>query len=629
MKYRLSPSVRQFFLSALTALAVGAFLHADDDEKTPVPSKKEQAGAHALILEIFKEDLANAREPSAKSKLAANFLQQGKESKDEPANRYMLYRMARDLAAQAGDAPLALTAVEELTRSFTVPVLEMRTETLALVAEHIDSQEAGKALVDLIMPQITEAVDADDYEAALKLGRVALGAAEKSKSLPLLSSVQKRNLEVQAVQQGFDHLRPFVDRLKKNPADAEANLELGKYFALLKGKWERALPLLAKGTDEALKVQAAKDLARPSESRDQLAVADGWWNLASHEKEPARLHLQIRARFWYEKAVLGLAGLNRTKALRRAEQVTARLEGTVVAGAAGPIGELREFKGHTDEIKGVAISNDGLYAASGGLDQTVRIWNLAVGKEEQVLRGHTKQVWGVAFHPSSRQVVSASWDTTARLWDIKTGQELKRYTHPVDVNGVAISRDGGKLITGCDNYHAYLWNLSTAEELRRYNGFTGYCYAVAFSPDGRLVACGSVDKSLRIFDLADGQLVRSMDSQADAVLAIAFAPDSRSLFSCGDGFAHQWEVATGRELRRFEGHSGRVLGLALSVDGRRLITGGDDKTVRLWDAATGKQLHTFKGHTEAINSVAISSDGRRAVSGGMDRSVRLWGLPAH
>src|SRR5207253_8849859 len=117
---------------------------------------------------------------------------------------------------------------------FTLPTLEMKTETLAMLAAHIDSKEAGKALVDLIMPQITEAVDADDYEAALKLGQIALAAARKSKSLPLLSSVQKINLEVHAAQKGFDHLKPFADRLKKDPADAEANLELGKYFALLK-----------------------------------------------------------------------------------------------------------------------------------------------------------------------------------------------------------------------------------------------------------------------------------------------------------------------------------------------------------------------------------------------------------
>jgi WD40 repeat protein len=629
MQLHLSSFFRLFLVPVLLALAVAAFLQADENEKTRIPSKEEQAGAHALILEIFKEDLANAKEPAAKAKLAGTLLQQGKESKDDPANRYMLYRMARDLAAQAGDASLALGAVEELARGFTVPALEMRTETLAMLATHIDSKEAGKGLVDLIMPQITEAVDADDYEAALKLGQIALEAAKKSKSLPLLSSVQKRNLEVRAVQKGFDRLKPFADRLKKDPSDAEANLELGKYFALLKGKWERALPLLAKGTDEVLKAQALRDLARPTESREQLALADGWWNLATQEKEPARLHLQMRARFWYEKAALGLAGLNRTKALRRAEQISARLEGTVATGPSGPVGELRELKGHTDEIKGVALSSDGLYAASGGLDQTVRIWNLASGKEEQVLRGHTKQVWGVAFLPSSRQVVSSSWDTTARLWDVKTAQELKRFNHPVDVNGVTVSRDGSKILTGCDNKKGYLWAVSTAEELRQFNGFTEYCYAVALSPDGRLAACGSADKSLRLFDVNDGQLIRTVDGQTNAVVGLAFAPDSRSVFSCGDNFAHQWEVASGKELRRFEGHNGRVLGLALSADGRRLLTGGDDKTLRLWDAATGKQLHTFKGHTDAVNSVAISSDGRRAVSGGLDRSVRVWGLPGH
>jgi WD40 repeat protein len=235
----------------------------------------------------------------------------------------------------------------------------------------------------------------------------------------------------------------------------------------------------------------------------------------------------------------------------------------------------------------------------------------------------------VAFVPGSRQVVSTSWDATARLWDIGTAQDIKRFAHPIDVNGVAVSRDGSKLLTGCDNHHGYLWNISTGDELRQFTGFSAYCYAVAFAPDGRHIACGSADKSIRIFDLNDTSFVRVIDGQTDAVMALTFAPDSRSLFSCGDGAAHQWDANTGKELQRFDAHAGRVLGLALSADGRRLVTGGEDKLVRLWDATSGKQLQAFKGHSEVVNSVAMTPDGRRAVSAGLDRVVRVWGLPGH
>jgi WD40 repeat protein len=616
-----------FVILGVLLIGLAGFLQAGGSpKKAPIPSKEAQAKARALIIEIFKDDLAMAQEPAAKSKLAAYFLQQGKESKDEPANRYVLYRDARDLAAHAGDATLALAAVDELGRDFDIPAFELKVDTLALVAQHTSTKEAAKGLVDLILPLVTDAVESDNYESALKLGQIALDAAKKSKSLPLVSAVQKRNLEVQAVQKGFAHLQPYVERLKKDPTDAEANFHLGMYYALLKGKWDRALPLLAMGSNDALKALAKKDLVGPKEARDQLELADDWWELAGKEKDPARLNLQRRAMVWYEKAVLNLAGLNRTKALRRIETIAARLSGAGTVSPAGPVGELKKLEGHTEEIKGVAFSPDGRLAVSGGLDQTVKVWNLTTGKEVQTLRGHSKQIWGVAFHPNNRQVLSASWDATARLWDIKQGNEVKRFTHPIDVNGVAVSRDGSHILVGCDNQNGFLWNVANGEEERRFGGFTAYVYAVAFAPDGRHVACGSADKNIRIYEIT-GQQTRLIEGQTNGVTALAFSPDSRFLYSCGDGVAHQWEVSTGKELRRFEGHTGLVQGLALSGDGRRLVTGGDDKTVRLWDTTTGKQLHVFKGHDGPVNAVAITANGRLALSAGLDRTVRLWGLP--
>jgi hypothetical protein len=600
----------------------------DAAKKLAIPDQAAQAKVLALVLDIFKEDIQAARDQPAMAKLAANLLQQGKESRDDAATRYVLFNEARKLAARAADANLTLLAVEETARDFDVNPLELKAASLAAVAENASTKEAGKAVIDLVLPLIADALDADNYEAAIDLGKVAWIAARNSKTLALVTAVQKRIDEVEAVHKGFARVQGHINRLKKDPKDAEANLELGKYHALFKGRWEKALPLLALGGDPALKALAVRDLARPKETKEQLALADGWWELAAAAKDPAQLQLQRRAMYWYEQAAGGLAGLNRTKALRRIDKVSANLSGsTSPESPSGPVGELKKFEGHTDEVKGVALSSDGRYGVSGGVDKTVRVWDLASGKEERLLRGHNKQVWAVAFHPNNRQVFSVSWDATARLWDVKSANEIRRYTHRLDVNGLAVSRDGNTFLTGSDDHNVYLWSTSSADEIRKYTGHTNFVYCAAFGPDGRHIASGSTDKTVRVFDQATGSQVKVFEGSQNAVTNVAFTPDSRYILSSGDGVIHMWDMNTGKEARKFEGHAGLAGAMALSPDGRRLLTGGDDKTIRLWDVATGKELHKFQGHTESVTCVTFSADGRRALSGSLDRTVRLWGLP--
>jgi WD40 repeat protein len=458
---------------------------------------------------------------------------------------------------------------------------------------------------------------------------VAEAAAKKSRVIALLASVRKRNQEVLAVKKGFDRLQPFLDRLKKDPKDAQANFKLGQYFGLLKGKWERALPLLALGSDEALKALAARDLARPKDGKDQLAVADGWWDLAAKQKDPAQLHMLLRAGYWYEQAALNVTGLSRTKALKRIEKIAALGQPAVPVRPPGKVGHIRTFEGSGDEVKSVAFSPDARSAVSGGKDNTVRLWDLVGGKEIRSFKGHTKEIWTVAFHPNGRQVFSASWDATVRLWDVAGGKDPRTFTHPKDVNGLAVTRDGQWLLTGCDDETMRLWSLASGQVTKTYTGHSGYVYGVAFSADGKYVGSGGQDRTVRVYDRTSGQKVREITGPTGPTYIVAFSPDGRYVFSCGDSAARMWEVATGKEIRKFEGKgsSGYVNCLALSQDGRRLVTGHEDKSVRLWDVATGKELQRFEGHTDSVECVAISADGFHALSGGKDRTIRLWGLP--
>ena len=150
----------------------------DAGKKLPIPAQPAQDKALALVLDIFKEDIERVQGTEAKARLALNLLQQGKEQSDDAANRYVLLREARNLAARAGDANLTLVAVDEMARAFEVDQPALKAQALADVAENISTKEAGKAVIDLVLPMIAAAVDADNHELAGALGKVAETAAQ-------------------------------------------------------------------------------------------------------------------------------------------------------------------------------------------------------------------------------------------------------------------------------------------------------------------------------------------------------------------------------------------------------------------------------------------------------------------
>src|SRR5207247_2575658 len=130
-------------------------------------------------------------------------------------------------------------------------------------------------------------------------------------------------------------------------------LELGKYFAFQKKRWEKGLPYLAKSGDKGLQSLAREDLADPKDYKDQLALADGWWDLAGDYKDSAKLAVQMRATHWYFKAIPSLSGINRKKAEKRidvVQDILAGIPAVVAPVAVGPVGEITKYDAGGEEI---------------------------------------------------------------------------------------------------------------------------------------------------------------------------------------------------------------------------------------------------------------------------------------
>jgi WD40 repeat protein len=171
----------------------------------------------------------------------------------------------------------------------------------------------------------------------------------------------------------------------------------------------------------------------------------------------------------------------------------------------------------------VAFTADGKQAVTGGgnaLDRTgefegsLRLWDLTNGKEIRQFKGHTKDIRSVAISPNGQQLLSGSFDGTMRLWEIETGKEIKRFEGPGNfVESVCFTPDGKRAICsyGPKNEEAIydvdprcslrLWDLGTGKELKQIKGHTGPILSLAISGDGRFVVSGSADQTMRLWQM--------------------------------------------------------------------------------------------------------------------------------
>jgi WD40 repeat protein/uncharacterized caspase-like protein len=197
--------------------------------------------------------------------------------------------------------------------------------------------------------------------------------------------------------------------------------------------------------------------------------------------------------------------------------------------------------------------------------------------------------------------------------------------HSNNVSTVAFSPDGKTLASGSWDNTIKLWEVATGQELRTLTGHSSYVTAVAFSPDGKMLASGSWDKTIRFWNLVSGEELRILKGHSGFITAVAFSPDGKTLASASwDKTVKLWDVASGQEVRTLPGHVNYVNSVAFSSDGQTLASGSSDKTIRLWSVTSGQEIRMLTGHANDVTTVAFSPNGKILASGSDDNTVKLW-----
>lgn len=369
--------------------------------------------------------------------------------------------------------------------------------------------------------------------------------------------------------------------------------------------------------------------------------------------------------------------------------------------------QVSRLRAHEAYIWDVKFSPDGRMLATASGDATVKLWDTSTWREIRTLRGHKQgRIGVVAFSADGKLLASGSDDQTAKVWDVASGQNTVSIDTGSAVRNLALSPDGKILaLQNTRTGQLGLWDTITGRNLRdvlptialpsmfspdgkmlalisgrivylvdaakwqigaAFDDHVSDVHTVAFSPDGRMLATGSKDRTTKIWDIAGGSLKATIKGHEGEIFSVAFSPDGKTLATASNDFtarlwdisiaseltrikdkgriythaflpdgktiasglfgnliANIWDVGSGRRLEKIEGTKG-ALSVAFSADGKSLALGYASGVLKLLDAATYHEVASFKAHAGRISSLTYSPDGRTLATAGYDSTAKLW-----
>lgn len=302
----------------------------EEAKRLPVPDETSQKAVVDMLREIFGRDM-DSRDAEVQTRIAQQLLKQADDPNNDATSRYVALHQAAVFAARSGDAPTAMSALDQMEKQYRAQTAPIRLQVLTHAQRAARAPEEHAQVAQSFANLVFVAIREDDFEVANQAVRNATSSGSRSRNRDLITQLRQLTPLVRDAEHRFRAVSGAFETLESNPDDPQANLAAGRYLCFVKGDWDAGLPHLAKAADKDTAALAQTDLNEPQETESQIAMGDAWFDFAQkQDDETAKGMILVRAGVYYRKASPQLGGMAKMRVQRRVEEIEALISSNLV-----------------------------------------------------------------------------------------------------------------------------------------------------------------------------------------------------------------------------------------------------------------------------------------------------------